>query len=78
MKHTIYLPDHSERLLESLMDLDHSEHPGTEPKMSRVIADALVAYSMHRTSQHFKARGMSDRTRAKVEALAKALEPLHA
>ena len=77
MKHTVYLPPTSERLLQSLMDLEHTEHPGNDPKLSRVISDALVAYAAGRCSQHFKAHGMSERLKAKHAELAKALESLH-
>ena len=72
-KHTIYIPDHVEPLLLALLDLQQAEHPGTQPRCSHVVSDALVAHAAQLSLKHIKANGLTPRIRARLDELAKAV-----
>lgn len=75
-KHTVYIPDHVEPILTALLAIQKAEHPGTTPRCSHVISDALMAQAVNTSITHFQKNGISPKIKAKLEALSDAMEQI--
>jgi hypothetical protein len=72
----VYLSEPIAAILSTLQELHAHEHPGTKPKPSPIIADAILAYASQRLIRHIKDFGVPERAKAKLLDLAKALDQI--